>query len=234
MKLYASPLSPFSARVRFSLYFKNIPFEQVKPSSLGGMRSPGFLAVTPLGKIPVLETDSGWRLPESDVIVEYLEDAVPNPSLRPEGPESIAAARLLSRLSDLYLLMRLLHGGLTSMMPVASNRKPDPPDETVVQREWEEVSKALDHIEHFMANRGPFALGENPSTADGALIPYLVFVDNAARFFGRSEWPGSRPRLSNYLDAVSAAEPAAARVRGEVEQALIDRRGEIEALVAKG
>jgi glutathione S-transferase len=50
--LFSSPLSPYSARVKISLRYKDIGFEPVKPSSLGGMTSPRFLAVAPLGRIP--------------------------------------------------------------------------------------------------------------------------------------------------------------------------------------
>ena len=59
----------------------------------------------PLGKVPVLEEDGGLVLPESLVIMEYLEERYPEPALWPADPAERARAsvdrpvrRLWSRL----------------------------------------------------------------------------------------------------------------------------------------
>jgi glutathione S-transferase len=80
-----------------------------------------------------------------------------------------------------------------------------------------------------MAEKGPFALGEHPSTADGALAPYLTFIEYAGQVVGRPEFLTSQRKLGGYLERASAAEPAFERTRAEVVQALIDRRGEVAA-----
>jgi glutathione S-transferase len=231
--LYASPMSPFSARVRFSLFYKDIRFDQIKPSQLGGMSAPEFLAVSPLGKIPVLELDTGERVEESDTIVEYLEDAFPTPSLRPDDPLDRARARLIARVSDLYVLSPLLWGGtsssdaLSTMMPISLHRETRAADPALVAREAAALARGLDRLDRLIDRDGPFAMGRAPTTADGALVPYLVFVDYAGRVLDRPDLLGSRPGLATYLDRVAQADPALARTREGVEQALVDRREEI-------
>ena len=46
----------------------------------------------PAGKVPVLEEEEGWVLPESAVICEYLNERYPEPPLWPADPGERAAA----------------------------------------------------------------------------------------------------------------------------------------------
>jgi glutathione S-transferase len=221
-------MSPFSARAKFSLYYKNIDFKPVKPSSLGGMKSPAFLAVNPIGKIPVLELEDGTQIPESDSIVEYLEDRFPERSLRPDDLTRRAKARVVARIADLYVLNPLLRNGLALMMPISLHRQTLPMDVKVVDREYAALAQTLIALEGYMVPDGPFAMGERPSVADGALTPYLVFIAYAQQIFGRPELLGERPLLAHYLDRVAAADPALKRTREEVEGGLRDRKIEID------
>src|SRR5262245_30384606 len=122
MKLYTSPLSPYSARVRASLYYKGIAVEMIKPSSIGGMAWPAFRALTLIGKIPVLVLDDGSTIVESDTIVEYLEDSVPTPPLRPADSALRARARMVSRIVELYVMSAV--AGLSPMMPISLHHAP--------------------------------------------------------------------------------------------------------------
>jgi glutathione S-transferase len=61
------------------------------------------------GKVPIL--DDGFVLPESAVIMEYLEERYPSPALLPDGLDARAAARLAvfrfdSLLGDDYYAFR--------------------------------------------------------------------------------------------------------------------------------
>ena len=127
MKLYTSPLSPYSARVRASLYYKGLQAEMIKPSSLGGMTSSAFREITPIGKIPVLVLDDGFTITESDSIVEFLEELHPHPALRPANPLLRARARMLSRIVELYVMGAIV--GLQPMMPISLHQAPVARDE---------------------------------------------------------------------------------------------------------
>src|SRR5271168_580854 len=110
MKLYQFFASPFPTRVRLILYAKGIPFEIVEPPGFGNSKLPKgeYLKLNPLGRVPTLVLDDGRALPESEVICEYLEEAYPEPSLRPADSWGRARARLLARLCDFYLVMAMV------------------------------------------------------------------------------------------------------------------------------
>ena len=102
MKLYSVGLSPFAARVRAAIYARGLDIEIVAPPATG-TKSPEYLALNPMGKIPVLVLDDGATIPESDTIVEYLEDAFAQNPLRPADPAAAAKARLVARVAELYV-----------------------------------------------------------------------------------------------------------------------------------
>src|SRR5690242_4408639 len=55
----------------------------------------------PRGKVPVLEEEDGFVLPESAVIMEYLNERFPEPALWPADPGERAVGRLwLDRFDD--------------------------------------------------------------------------------------------------------------------------------------
>lgn len=77
----------------------------VAPSQLGGLKSPGYLALNPQGKMPLLVMPDGTSLPESEVIVSYLLDKYSGvgPSLRASTPELRARGALATRIHDIYI-----------------------------------------------------------------------------------------------------------------------------------
>jgi glutathione S-transferase len=88
--LYDAARCPYCARVRIVLAEKHVPHESVE-LDLGNR--PGWIyEKNPTGKVPVLEEDT-LVLPESVVVMEYLEERYPEPALLPADP----AARALER-----------------------------------------------------------------------------------------------------------------------------------------
>jgi glutathione S-transferase len=89
--LYDADRCPYCARVRIVLAEKAIPYETVV---IDLSDRPAWLyEKNPLGKVPVLE-DDGFVLPESEVIMEYLEERYPEPPLLPADAADRAAVRL--------------------------------------------------------------------------------------------------------------------------------------------
>lgn len=97
--LYDADGCPYCARVRIVLAEKAIPYETV---SIDLRDRPAWLyEKNALGKVPVLEEDA-FVLPESEVIMEYLEERYPEPALLPPDASDRAAARLaVHRFDDL-------------------------------------------------------------------------------------------------------------------------------------
>jgi glutathione S-transferase len=90
--LYNAARCPYAARARIVLAEKGIEFEVVE---IDLSDRPSWLyEKNPAGRVPVLEED-GWVLPESVVIMEFLEERYPEPQLLPPDPADRAAVRLL-------------------------------------------------------------------------------------------------------------------------------------------
>lgn len=215
MKLYQTYLSPFPTRVRMLLYAKGIEIEFVEPPGIHDSREGkgNYLAINPLGRVPALELDDGRVLPESEVICEYLEDAFPNPSLRPADPWARAQVRLISRLCDVYLVMAMV-----PLFNFSAQRRKDW-DEARIDRALGEVRSALGYLEHYIGTEG-YAVGRSLTQADGALVPQLLLAfDWAPKLFGRTSPIGELPKLAAYWNAI-AKDPIAARVLRETADAV--------------
>jgi glutathione S-transferase len=109
MLLYDAPRCPYCARVRIVLAEKRLGYEAVEVDLRD--RPAWIYAKNPSGKVPVLEEDGGLVLPESQVIMEYLQERFPEPPLWPDDPAERALGRLWLdrfdvRLGDDYYALR--------------------------------------------------------------------------------------------------------------------------------
>jgi len=217
MNLYSTDHSPFTARVRMAAYAKGIALNCVEPPE--GPGSDAYKRISPLGMVPVLELPDGSALPESEVIVEYLEDTHPLPPLRPAGAADRARARLLARIADLHLAEPL-----RELFEDAKNQGLETHSFT---RNIPRIRNALALIERYLGEGG-YAVGARMTTADCALVPLLFFVARCAPLFTRFDGStpfGDLPRLERYWRAV-ADDPHAACILDELEQS--QRRRAIE------
>src|SRR5215207_3564327 len=96
--LYNAPQSTCSQRVRFVLNAKALPFAEVKLDLLAGDQlKPEYLKLNPNGVVPTLDHD-GAIVIDSSVIIEYLDEIVPEPArFTPAGPMARARMRALMR-----------------------------------------------------------------------------------------------------------------------------------------
>lgn len=99
VRLVNADRCPFCARVRIALALKGVEHEVVevdlrdRPDWLRELNPPS-------GKVPVLQ--NGLDLPESEVIMEHLDELFPEPALLPADAAGRARARLLvHRFDDL-------------------------------------------------------------------------------------------------------------------------------------
>src|SRR5437879_12788233 len=100
LTLYDADRCPFCARVRIMLAEKGVEYEDVQ---IDLSDRPAWLyEKNPLGKVPVLE-EGAFLLPESAVIMEYLEERYPEPPLLPADPGDRAQVRLaIERFDDRF------------------------------------------------------------------------------------------------------------------------------------
>lgn len=89
--LYDAARCPYCARVRIVLAEKGVPYETIE---IDFSNRPAWIyEKNPKGKVPVLEEDT-FVLPESRLIMEYLEERFLEPSLLPADPAQRALVRL--------------------------------------------------------------------------------------------------------------------------------------------
>ncbi|HET8528964.1 MAG TPA: glutathione S-transferase family protein [Gaiellaceae bacterium] len=89
--LYDADRCPYCARARIALAEKGVEHEVVVIDLSD--RPAWIYEKNETGRVPVLEEDA-WVLPESSVILEYLEERYPEPPLLPADPAERALARV--------------------------------------------------------------------------------------------------------------------------------------------
>jgi glutathione S-transferase len=212
--LYSRDVSPFAARVRVSIRAKQLPIRILNNPEVA---SAEFGKINPLRRVPVLVLDDGRALPESETIIEYLEDIYTNVALRPPDPVDRARARLISRVAELYVF--------PAAVPIFSALAPSNGDTGPRDNLFGKLDLALQTLESFLddSNKGWHCFGDSLTTADGALAPFLFYVTFLGRACGRAPltahhklerfWEGAQsdPLLSAVINEISDALSAARR-----------------------
>ena len=172
LTLYDAERCPYAARARIVLAEKGVPYETV---SIDLDDRPGWLYTkNPLGRVPVLEEDAGLVLPESRVIIEYLDERFPEPPLLPADPAERALARLaIERFDNLG-------------RPYYALRRGEDGARAGLEREL----AALD----WTLAAHPFLTGSSYGLADVAYLPWVL---RAQALLGVEL--GSHPALSSWL-----------------------------------
>jgi len=164
--------SNYYNKVKLALLEKNLGFqeEQVWVGQCD-------LAATPLGKVPYLKTEHG-TLCESQVILDYIEAAHPQPALVPADPFGAAKVRELITFLELHLelVARNLYGEAFFGGKVSDSTK-------------EKVGKQLEkNIAAFakLAKFAPYVGGDRFTLADCAAIVHLPVIAGATKIiYGR-------------------------------------------------
>jgi len=100
------PVSPYSAKTRAYLRFKQVDFEERQPSVVGLM----WTVRRAVGRavMPTVQVDDDW-LQDSSVIIDTLEQRLEGPSIRPPGPTQHLASLLLELHGDEWAVIPAMH-----------------------------------------------------------------------------------------------------------------------------
>src|SRR5262245_43434247 len=181
LTLYDAARCPYCARVRIVLAEKSV---QYAPIEIDLDDRPSWLyEKNPLGRVPVLEED-GFVLPESRVIMEYLEERYPDPPLLPSDTDERALARLWLERFDAF--SRPYYDVIFDGGPV------------------EELEAALAKLDADLEGRSYLA-GARFGLADIAYVPWVIRVESRAGIDLTTY-----SNLSSWLDLL-AGRPAVAR-----------------------
>jgi len=179
-KVYCSPASPYSTKVRMAGAYAGIPLTAVTVETSNPTEE--FLRANPLGKIPVLVTDEDDTIYDSRAIIQFLNRQSGN-KLFPRNPAKRTAAERLEALADGICDCALAH--------VYERRSR--PEEIVHQpwldKQWSKVTRALDVL-----NDSPPKLGRKIHAGHIALRAALGYLE--LRFAGK--WEKGRGKLRRW------------------------------------
>lgn len=210
MKLFTGDLSPYSAKVRMQIYamdINDITFELPMSFYLGKLAE-----VSPIGRIPVLETDDGI-IPESEVIAEYIDELYPDKALLGVTPKHSADIRVISRIADIYIMNNIFMA------------LPQIPRETRVEAVRDllmnQVTRGIGALEQHIGE-GEFAVGDRLSRADCTLVPALWMCEKTVPRLDVENPILATTRVARYWQKIQT-NPHAARVLQEMNRGLQER-----------
>lgn len=216
-KLYYHPISPYCRKVELALHEKGVTnIEHVIVDLFSDDARAQFKAEhNPIGKVPFLELDGGWKIPESSVIIEWIDQHCEGRKLIPSDPDLARQARFFDRVSDLYLLEPAAQNALEPFLP--ENMR----DPQRVERNNQTILMALAAHEQGAKNSDTnkdFALGSEFSFADISSASGLGLVKDlgislsdfphvaayAARCHSRPSWKAWYEHAKPYIEKMQS------------------------------
>jgi glutathione S-transferase len=204
LTLHYHPFSSFCQKVLVALYERGVPFERV----VVNLGDPGEKAALerlwPMGKFPVLRDEARQvTMPESSLIIEYLDRAHPGPPpLVPADPDSALKARLWDRFFDQYVELPL-QKVVGDSLRLEGARDPHGVGEAKALLE-----RAYDLLEDRAGDA--WVAGDGFTIADCGAAPALFYAGMVVPFDGRPRLEAYYARLRgrpSFIRAVDEARP---------------------------
>lgn len=183
--LYYTARSPFARKVRIVLAEKQLSCE-LKDAD-GQQKTPEFLRLNPIGKIPVFIDEDGLVFWDSTLIVEYLDETYPEPSFYPHEQRERLRCRqgeeLADSLTDQVVALR------------AETRKGDRSNPQVEQQIQQDIDRLMGVFEQQLAMM-PYLLNDQFTAVDVAAVSGLGYYSFR---FGLT-WQQRYPRLAEWFE----------------------------------
>lgn len=200
LTLHYHPLSSYCQKVLIAISVLDIEVEKRLLNLGDAAERTAHIALWPTGKMPLL-VDQGRPIPESSIIIEYLQGhhASPGPTLIPNNADAALDVRLWDRLFDLYVMtpMQSLTGDL--LRPVEKR------DALGASRARESLLAAYTFIDRHLEGR-TWVNGQTFSLADCAAAPALFYAATYVPL------PPQLPHVSAYFDRLMDYAPVACAI----------------------
>ncbi len=227
LKLVSHKLCPYVQRAAIALNEKSVPFERVDVDLAN--KPDWFLALSPLGKVPLLQVDDAVIF-ESAVILEYLEETQGHP-LHPADP--LQRARHRGWMEFGSAVLNDIWGFYTA------------PDAAVFEAKAKSLSERFARLEAVLDERpdadgpdsnGPYFAGAAFSLVDACFAPVFRYFDAFDRI-GDFGILADRPRIAAWRAALARRPSVAAAVTPDFQERLEDffraRRGFLSSLMTQ-
>jgi glutathione S-transferase len=203
MKIIETRAAPNPRRVRIFLAEKGIevPFEEVDLMQ-GELQTPGFTALNPLQRVPVLVLDDGTCLSETVAICRYFEELHPDPALMGRDALSKATIEMWNRRMELNLFFHVAQAFRHCHPAMAAREVPQ-------VGAWGEANKprAVEMLRILDASLSGtrYVAGDTYSIADITALVAIDFMKPA-----RIQRPDGLDNLARWYGEVSSRPSAAA------------------------
>lgn len=190
--LHGASASPFVRKVRVALQEKGIAYEldPVMPFNV----SDEYKKMSPLGKVPCYTPKEGVNIPDSSVIVAYLERTNKNNPLYPENAEDYARALFIEEYGDSALVAAL--GSIFFQRVVGPMFMGQKTDETVIANALEkQIPPLLEWLDEQIKGK-EFFVGNRLTIADIAIASPFVNFMHAGEQIDAAKYPN----LAAFLD----------------------------------
>jgi glutathione S-transferase len=196
LTFYCGSGSPFAWRVWLALEHKAIPYDlKVLSFDKGETRAPAFRAINPRGKVPAI-VDEGFALWESAVILEYLEEAYPEPPLLPKDLQGRATVRRIAAEAENYL------GPLIGDLVRATLFRKGPADAGTTADLHERLEEELPRFEVMLL--GDYFAGDL-SLADFTVYPHMRLILRVDERQPGEHWSKHIPtRLAAWMNRIES------------------------------
>ncbi len=179
MKLYYLPVSTYSQKALIALHEKQVPFESEIVELFDAESRKKYREIYPIGKVPLLVLDNGHIIPESTIIVEYVNEHSPNsPNLIPGDADNRRQVRFRDRMTDLYL-----NNPITSIF--FEMRKPEAEqDQNLIDQNRETINTMFSYLDGELENN-KWMMGDDFTMADCAAAAPLFYAQSVHPFDDR-------------------------------------------------
>ncbi len=188
LKLYYNVASTYSQKALLAFYEKGVPFTPAVVNLQDPAARAGYKKIYTMGKIPLL-TGEGIFIPESSIIIEFLENEFPDSGTRliPDDKTAARRVRFKDRVTDLYLndpVANIFFDGL---------KPPEARNPEAVAKARETIGLTYAYMEDALANN-PEAGGADFNMSDCAAFAPLFYAQrlhpfqdhpNIVAYFGR-------------------------------------------------
>jgi glutathione S-transferase len=223
LALHHNAASTCSQKVRLVLAEKGLEYESREVDLIGGAQhAPDYVKLNPNHVVPTLEHDGGVFI-ESTLINEYLDDAFPEPSLRPADAAGRHAMRLWTkRIDELHPNAGILTYAIGTR-PLLLQRDPKDVEAQVAQipdaRRRAQRRSVIEHgvkapefadglgafvrvLDQMQADleRRTWLAGDTFSLAEASALPYVMRLDHLAM----TPLIDARPRVADWYARVRA------------------------------
>ena len=197
IKLYGSGLSPYVRRVRLALAHKQLEYELINVIPVGDDQPQEFKDNSPLGKIPLAQIDGHW-LPDSSVIIDYLERTRPENPLLSDDPLEVARARWFESYASAPMTA-VIGGHLFAELILAPNLfNRDSNLEEIELARTTEIPEIFDYLESQL--EGDYLVGNSIGHADICVGSPLVTMHMCDYHCDANRWP----KTAAYIDRLFA------------------------------